>query len=490
MRRRSLRAAALLAALPALPALTGCVTEGYSLDGVSTFNIEVVRVNGDAPPSFDAPLPANLGNVDEFWDVVIEARDGRGDPTAFEGMVRLRAEPGAVQAVEGEGASGRNLRVRGGRGVGTVRVTGVFGASRMWVEDLGYLPAENLDEAACSNGKNDDPQEDVLVDFPADPGCAYADDDSEEGGTFAAGVSEPVAYALPRISDIQGRASETPYKYEAMEVNTSEPQRLVVIRISSDGFYVTDLAEQGQGYNHLYAFNFSTPPGMRVCDRFEYLAGTVNEFFGGTQIAFPSFRVVPPGKDEPCEVPEPEVIEPAMVSDAVAMEKIESGLVRISGFHITANFGKNRAVESAMFPGVYEFKPDQSNCDLNDDGQVDFESPTEGLCSEQCTSSTECSEWTSYSARGNYKVSNGSTMIQVNTSTVGGFDPTSHRGQVLDVVTGTLRNFSGGSLNWTVETRCSDDLVCQATGCIPAPKPSTEACVRLRTEDDNDDPAN
>ncbi|WP_156338633.1 hypothetical protein [Chondromyces crocatus] len=472
--------------LSALPCLSSCVTEGFSLDGASTFRVEVVRVNGEDPPSPDARLPANLGNVDETWEIVIEARDGRGQPTAFEGVVRLRAEPGAVQAVEGEGGMGRNLRVRGGRATATVRVTGVFGDSRIWAEDLGYLPAEDPTKAACSNGINDDPHEDMLIDFPADPGCAYADDDTEEGGTFAAGVSPPVAYALPRISDIQGRGSETPYKFESMEVNSAPPQRIVVTRISSDGFYVTDLAEQDLGYNHLYAFNFSTPPGMRVCDRIEYLAGTVNEFFGGTQIAFPSYRVRPPARGEDCEVPEPAIIEPFMVGNPVAMEKLESGLVRIEGFHITANFGKNRATVSKQFPGIYEFKADQSNCDLNEDGQVDFTSPTEGRCSEQCTSSTECSEWTSYSARGNYKVSNGAVMIQVNTSTVGGFDPTSHRGEVLDVVTGTLRNFSGGSLNWTVETRCSDDLACQATGCVPAPKSSKEACVRLRTETENE----
>ncbi|HSN99825.1 MAG TPA: hypothetical protein VLS89_16125, partial [Candidatus Nanopelagicales bacterium] len=127
-----------------------------------------------------------------------------------------------------------------------------------------------------------------------------------------------------------------------------------------------------------------------------------------------------------------------------------------------------------------------SNCDLNDDGQVDFESPTEGPCSDQCTQNPECSEWTSYSARGNYKVSNGQSMIQINTGTVGGFDPTSHRGEVLDFVTGTLRNFSGGFLNWTVETRCTDDLVCQYGGCASSPKSSKEACVRLRTIGDNE----
>lgn len=33
----------------------------------------------------------------------------------------------------------------------------------------------------CSNGLNDDPAEDALIDFPADPGCSSADDNSELG---------------------------------------------------------------------------------------------------------------------------------------------------------------------------------------------------------------------------------------------------------------------------------------------------------------------
>ncbi|HSN98661.1 MAG TPA: hypothetical protein VLS89_10270, partial [Candidatus Nanopelagicales bacterium] len=392
MRRALLGSAALLL----LPVLTGCVNEGLSLDGVSTFQVEVTSVNGMPLPSPDLPLPANLGQTDEVWEFVIAARDGSGDPLPFEGMVRLRTEPGSVQAVEGEDASGRNVMVRGGRATGFARITAVYGPARLWVEDLGYLPVADATQAACSNGKNDDPGDDVLVDFPSDPGCAFANDDSEQEGTFAAGVSPAVEYALPRISDIQGRGAETPFRFEGMEVNTAAPQRVVVTRISSDGFYVADLAEEGQGYNYLYAFNFRTPPFMRVCDRVEYLAGTVNEFFGSTQIAFPSFWVSFPVEGEECEVPEPNVIDAGIIANSLEMEKLESGLVRISGYHVAANFGKNKAEPSELDPEVFVFAADRSNCDLNDDGQVDFESPTEGPCSDQCTQNPECSEWTGY----------------------------------------------------------------------------------------------
>src|SRR6185503_2266276 len=100
------------------------------------------------------------------------------------------------------------------------------------------------------------PDEDVLIDFPADPGCAFADDDNEQGGSFAAGVSLPVQYALPKISDIQGNGATSPYPFESIEVNTKAPQRLIVTRVASDGFYVTDVNadEQKNGFNGLFAF--------------------------------------------------------------------------------------------------------------------------------------------------------------------------------------------------------------------------------------------
>jgi hypothetical protein len=455
------------------------VLDGEPIGGLSTFHVEIVKVNGADPPAAAHPLEANRGDRDETWEFVVEARTGDGARAPFDGLVRLSVRPGAVMRVEGEGAEGRNILVRGGRASGVATVTAIYGPARLWVEDLGYLPAEPGEEPACSNGVNDDGDEDVLVDFPADPGCAFADDNTEEGGTFAAGVSAPVQYALPRVADIQGYGATTPYPYEGMQVNTADPQRVIVTRVASDGFYVTDLTGQDQGYNHLFAFNFNTPFGMRVCDRVDYLSGTVTEFFGFTELSFPSYQLDYVFEGEDCEVPEPAVLDAMTIVNPLEMERVESGLVRIEGYHIASHFGSKPAVKNV-------FLADQSSCDLNGDGQVDFESDLEGSCSKACSGDPECAEWTAYSARGNYKVSKGSSMIQINTGTVGGFDPASHKGETLTAVTGTLRNFSGGTLNWTIETRCSDDLACPGAGCVKAPVSSKKACVRLRSLNDND----
>lgn len=469
--------------------LSGAACSGSATDaslGPSTFHVVVTSVNGGKLPTADQPLPANRGDTIDTWEFTVEARAPDGSLEPFDGVVRLSVNPGAILTVEGPDALGRNVVMKGGKAAGSITVTAVYGPTRLWVEDLGYVPAKAGEVPACSNGKNDDGEEDVLIDFPADPGCAFADDDTETGGTYAAGVSGTVEYARPRLSDVQGDGSASPYPFEAIEVATDEPSHLVVTRVSSDGFYVTDIdpLEIAKGYNHIFAFNFSTPPGMRVCDHLTYLTGTANEFFGFTELSFPSYKLdFSLEGDAECEVPEPTLIDAATLADPVAMEKLESSLVRIEGFKVAANFGPDPVPLNV--PGT-----NASSCDLNGDGQVDFASKNEGSCSSVCDASPDCSEWTSFSARGNFKVSSGATVIQIQTGSIPGFDPTAHRGETLKSVTGTLRNFSGGKLNWTIETRCPDDLACDSEGCVPEAMSSKKACVRLRTIDDNDQGTN
>jgi len=477
--------AASLSALVLLGLAAGaCTYDESDLKAVSTFAVAVVKVNGGAPPTAEAPLAANRGDKDEVWEVSIEARSPVGDPAPFEGMVRLTVEPGAVVAVKGDGAQGRNILLKDGKAKAEVIVTAVYGPARLWVEDVGYIPAQIGAIPACADGEDTDG--DVLIDYPSDPGCAFANDDTEEEGTFAAGVSPPVAYSLPSLRDIQGEGSSTPYPFEGMQVNTGEGHRVVVTRVSSDGFYVTDLSEQASGYNSLFAFNFNTPARMRVCDQVVYLAGTVSEFFGFTELSFPSYRLLYPHEGDTCEVPEPRVLDGFTIASDIEMEKLESGLVRVNDYIISKNFGSKPAVGNV-------FLPDQTNCDLNGDGQVDFDSPVEASCGNECSKDPDCSEWTGFAARGNFKAksASGGDVMQLNLGTVPLFDPVANKGKMLASVTGTLRNFSGGSLNWTIETRCPDDLVCDiSTACSDKERPSSEACVRLRSIDDNDQGTN
>ncbi len=509
MKHRTYSTFATLAAAALAGSALGCSDGALSLDGVSSFDVKILKVNGADPPALDAPLPANIGITDERWEFEVVAVDAAGNETGFEGFARFRVEPGSVNAIEGEGAVGRNAFFVDGKSTGTALVTTVFGPSRLWVEDVGYVPVPVSAPPKCADGKDND--DDGVIDYPADPGCAFADDDTEGDGTFAAGVSDPVHYALPRIADIQGTGTETPYPFEGIEVSTGEPQYVVVTRLSSDGFYATDMSGPEGASNSLFAFNFNTPVGMRPCDRLTYFSGTLSEFFGFTEISFPSYDVVLPTKacksdadctgeifdcnleTEICDkckiMPDPVLLTAEKINDAVLMESLESALVRIEGFTIASNFGAKNPEKSIMCDFGWCFGPDASNCDLNGDGAVDFENPDENSCANTCSDDPNCSEWTGFSARGNYKASAGpNTQIQIQTASVTEFDPPSFRGQTIQQLTGTMRNFSGGSLNWTIETRCPDDLVCTFSDACSKDdkKPSIEACVRPRTKDDNE----
>ena len=489
------------AALLGMSVAFGCIScstqDALELNGLATFSIAVTAVNGADPPLPTSPLPANRGDKDEIWEVNLEARTAIGNTFPFDGLVRLSVEPGAIISVEGEGAQGRNVLVKGGKATALVHVTAVYGPARLWVEDLGYVPASAGIQPACADGIDNDG--DVLVDYPADPGCAFANDENEDTGSFAAGVSGPVFYELPSVVDIQGEGSTTPYPLEGMQVNTAGTHTVIVTRVSSDGFYITDISDQDKGFNHLFAFNFNTPPGMRVCDKVVYLSGTISEFFGFTELSFPSYKLVYPREGiDVCQIPEPAVLGPSIIANATEMEKLESGLVRIRGYTIASKFGPSNPEYVAIAPDLgggysFTFGPDASNCDFNGDGQVDFESDLEGGCGNQCSDDPECSEWISFAARGNFKVRNKAegTVIQINLGTVPLFNPLEHKGELLLSVTGTLRNFSGGSLNWTLETRCPDDLVCiQTDACVKKEAPTSEACVRLRSINDNDEGTN
>jgi hypothetical protein len=483
----TLRTLLLIAGVPALAAgLSGCTDGGTDLTGLSSFQVDVTKVNGKDPPKIDAPLAANIGTTDDAWDFAVQAVDAYGNPVDFEGYARIEVQPGSVDGVEQEGALGRNIFVTKGKAAGKVLVTAMYGPTRLWVEDAGFVPVDPSKPPACADGKDND--QDGRIDYPADPGCAFANDDTEDGGTYAAGVSEPVHYALPRIADVQGSGTATPYPFQGIQANTDDPQHVIVTRVASDGFYVTDIAGPAGASNSLFAFNFNTPSGMRVCDRITYLSGTMSEFFGFTEMNFPSYNVsfIKQGQGD-CEVPEPIIVDGKSLMDPVLMETLESALVRVQQFTIADFFGPGAAVNN-------HFDKDHSSCDLNGDGQVDFANAKEAACSDACSNNAKCSEWTNYSARGNYVVYSGSTVFQINTGTVTGFDPPSHKGEELPAVTGTMREFSGGNRNWTIETRCADDLCLAGQPCaedFPNKLPSSKvACVRLRTTDDPDEATN
>lgn len=453
------------------------------------------------------PLPLAVDTPQPFR-IIVRALDRNGNvDTSFNGFVRISAKPGAIEPIVADGAVGRNIELVAGESLETeVRLTNAYGTTYIVADDLGYTPGDPLALPACANGVDDDG--DGRIDFPSDEGCAFANDDSETGGTYAQGISPPIFYRYPRVADIRGLKCDasgvcsgngrTAYPKEQIQVDTGFHDKpdgtqafdfdLVVTRIASDGFYVTDVKDNRGGFNSIFAFNFNAPPGMRVCDRLKTLGGTANEFFGFTQLSYPTWTLEQwDPQRRPCLVPEPYVLSPPDVTPETLLP-LSGSLVRVlsvpgkTEVKVTPKFGPGLMPEQN---GVFVPSVDRgTSCDLDGNGTIDFtRGNPEERCAQACTSDPECTEYSNFEARSTFRITikdlstGNAAAIQADASTSAEFKPLEMKGQPLKAFTGTLHFFSGGS-QFTIEARCKDDIV---TSLDEQPLPSDKACVHPRT---------
>lgn len=450
------------------------------------------------------PLPLTVDDPKPLRVIVRALRTDGSIDSDFNGFVRLSAKPGAIEPLSGPDTEGRNVKlVQGESRAVDVRLVNAYGTTYILADDLGYVPVDPLSDPPpkCADGIDNDG--DGRVDFPADDGCAFANDDSEEGATYAQGASTPIFFSLPRIADIRGLRCQdpatcsgtgaTPYPKEQIQVDTGyhdkrDPQTgelrqefdfsVVVSRISSDGFYATDVADpRNAGFTSIFSFNFNAPPRMRVCDRLKTFGGTATEFFGFTQISYPTWTLEEwDPRQRRCLVPDVEPLSPSEVNDNGILLRLSGGLVRVETtaekrpgdpssrdfvVRVTPKFGPGDVprVGAGFAPG-----PDATNCDFNKDGRIDFAlgSP-EGECSNACTQDKECTEYSNYLARRTFRLTVTDAnqqigAIQADASTTATFDPLAMKGKELRSFSGTLHFFSGGA-QYTIEARCSDDIV-------------------------------
>ncbi len=425
-----------------------CVIErGAGSDRPTSFRVSLV--DGD-PGSDDDRLSFSEVGTTFVFDV--QAIGTGGSPMDWDGFVRAGVEPGRLVSVSG--VAGASVSVTGGRAEDVeVGVALAYGEVHVWFEDVGYEP-QPPGTAACEDGVDQDG--DGRFDFPDDPGCFASNDESEEDARGGAGVSEPLWFANPTVADVQGGSSRSPLDGASITVDVGD---LVVTRVAVDGLYVTDLDETG-GYGHLFLFNFSTPPFVRVCDRLSRMDGIVGEFFGYTELSFPSWETLEWDESEPCPVPDPTEIDAVRLASAPGMESLEAGLVRVSDVVVA----------------------DVTNCDLDGSGSVDFEGE-EDACRTACDADVLCMEETQLRRFGQTAVSleggTGPKIFVVPEGTVPAFDPWTAQGDRLASVTGTLRHVEFLEPPWLVEPRCPDDLVVDGA-------PVAEACVSRRTEEKDD----
>lgn len=510
-----LRRAASLAGLVVIVAASGSCSSGFgAVRGGPRLLVELL------PPSNPGTRTQPLAiEVDKPLPFVIKVTalkaDGQID-TGFDGYVRIGGKPGAVSPI---GADGRNLKLNAGTSEPTtIKLTNAYGITYIVADDIGHVPVDPFRSPppACADGLDNDG--DGLVDHPADPGCVFPNDDSEANATgrYAQGASPPIFLRLPRVAELRGvtcnppgstvcfGTGATPYPKEQLSVDVGWREdtksfafSTVVTRIASNGFYVTDLGDP-RGFNSLFVFNFNAPPRMRVCDRLKTFAGTANEFFGFTQLSYPTWTLEEYDQTaRDCLVPEPKVLSPAEVNDQGFLLKLSGGLVRlVTGpagpepnaprftTRVTKFLGPgNVPLEKVNGIDTYVPKDDASNCDFNRDGRIDFsDGSAEGKCSDDCAANPECSEYSNFLTRSNFRLvtvdgNNNVGNIQADASTSPTFDVLALRGKEIRSFSGTLHYFSGGS-QYTIEARCTDDVVVDVAA---QPIPSNKACVFPRT---------
>lgn len=529
-----------------------CGSSGFPTKNSFGRSIEFVMAGAsgtkDARLPFSAEKPAST-----TFDLIARKGDGSVD-TSFTGWLRVSIKPGAVDEVTGPSAettSGRNVRVVAGMAKQiTVKYRGAFGDVALLVSDLGYDKSlVDSPNPACSDGQDNNGN--GLIDFPAEPGCEAANDETETGGTYAVWASPLLRYAYPRISDVRGRersGASTPLKFQQVQLDTgyspaskSYAFKLVVTRIAANGFYVTDLDET-RGYSSVFFYNFTSPPGMRVCDRIRAISGTATEFFGSVQMSFPSWQleewqppsirdtngnIVPNPKGWVCEEPEPQRLIPEVISVPKSMLSLVHALVtadtgtykdsaeveRTTAVYISSAFGPEFPKVNPKYDGKkvtsanprYLMTENATNCDFNNNGSVDFTEQTEAGCSASCDvlsklvpdpakpsslisipGSSDCTEYSNFVARKTFRVVvTSKTAAGVLTGdTVQADLSTVAQADPLSLrgkAIQTLRgtlNYFSGGSQFTIQARCSDDFVTAGS----TAKPISTACIFPRTE--------
>lgn len=565
-------AAASLFVMAVVP-LTGssCSDDGFGrARGTQRLVVEFVDPEVDVGTRF-AGLPLPLDKTRDFEVRVRALRPDGTIDTTFNRYVRVASKPGAVAPLDGDGTEGRNVLLRGGISEPvTVKLANVFGVTYILAQDAGYVPVDPLRDPppACSDGKDNDG--DGTIDFPADEGCAFANDDAEEGGTYAEGASPPIFFVLPRVSDTRGLAcpdrtnpnactggGATPYGKQAINLDTGYHEflaeddsrafkfdfSLVVTRLSSSGFYVSDLREDTptflpKGYNNLYIFNFSTPPEMKVCDRLKTFAGTPSEFYGFTQLSFPTWTIEPwDPSQRRCLVPEPSPLtNEDIAGGANTLQPLTGGLVRLETLlntdgkpvrsaMVTPKFGRGEVPcvdENGDVTPIAELAngvkgcavktntdgtrslqfvpgPDATNCDFDKNGSITFRDRScvpcdaegadpatcdgggcvfpEDDCSQTCSGDAECTEYSNFASRSTFRI----TVADINgLKSAIQANGTAAGFDPLANKGQLLRSFTGaltffsGGAQYTIEARCDDDVVMDPAG---APVASDVVCA-------------
>ena len=488
---------------------------------VGAFKVTLTKASTTDPGTAEAPRAFSSSAESYIVDIVALRHDvvGQVQDTGYNGHVVLKVVP--------TGKLDQDpfvVEVKNGQATGVkVGVRMAFGTVRLVAADLGYKPAKVLADAACLNGKDDDG--DGFID-DEDKGCLIGGDDSEEGGNGATGASAPLYYANPRLYDIQkpipGESLGDESAMDGMRV-TVDRGWLLITNLSSDGLYVTDyegakwdaaagtwkIAAQDLSYDHMFAFNFNVPLNLQVGDCLVELDGKVEEFYGYTEMGFPSWKKgdnkfcfakaraagltscptdgdsssvagkacraaiealasTPVDISKPIDYTDPNTGTTTKVwpfKDKLFAERFEAGLVQVSSVTLFSKAKK---------------------CDRNGNGNIDFNDPNDPLeleekCANGCGDDETCIVYEQYKEYNQWSVNMSATVDSVDyvqevsaisagaipnwnamtgcdfSASTDGLSCTRTKAKTLSKVLGTLRTFQFGRPPWILQTRSPAD---------------------------------
>jgi hypothetical protein len=326
-----------------------------------SFKVKIKEPTGE----IDAPLP--YSTAPRSYTIDIQAVDFHGEPADwFEGEVYLDVAPRGRLA---KGAP-RTVTLKRGKASGVaVAVERVHGESNLWVED---------------RGSDDKP------------------------GSYATGLSPTLHVEHPTLREISETeiVETSALSGDFVRVNATN-RRLVVTGVAVDGFYLTDLDEPTAAFNAIFAHTHSRPEGVQQGDQIVDIIGTVVEFYGFTELGFPTYKVKGHVDDIPIQV-----LDVQTVGDNPRMEELESRLVQVR---------------------------DVTVCALGDDyqsfGQWVVLLDSQGSCESG---------------------SDAITIVSALSAT--GFTPEAHVDGTLKSITGNLRYHGAANPPWIMYTRSDDDI--------------------------------
>jgi hypothetical protein len=376
-----------------------CVEKHKLENSLAGFTVTITGFSGVGGGDGTAQDPFDCPTDEITISFSAEAFDQLGNPMPdFNGTVGAKVTPGDLVYPDTQ------VAFQNGQAQGSVQVRKVFGRVALWLEDVHREPGDvarrKLDPPVACVRSADCPEGGVCE----DGACWHEIQLETKTGTWATGVSSPVYFDNPTLRRIQwdplvtaNDLSSLDHHFVEIDCRADHPAgpwedghgQLVVTGVFNEGFFVTDLADEGQGYNHLYVYNYSYPEDTEVGYRLDRLAGTTQDFSGCTQISFPNWLRAEDQNHDPQTFRVTDLdgmLPPALVTTSMCADG--GGTNQHLCGHSKQNW-QLEALESARVRLENLRTPDVFvNCDLNGDLEVvpDWEDAghPEAVCSVVC----------------------------------------------------------------------------------------------------------